>query len=936
LRDRGCVVAIVLLLVVVVILFTGLDLYTDLAWFQALGFSSVLWRQVLPRWLIFWVAWLVATGFLFANWWVARRLAGSGNLAVPWLRSEVTRRGVVSEPTTRVVTARVANVMTLLAALGVGLFFALPARAMWLTALQAVRGVPFGVADPILGRDVSFFVFRLPWFNFLQGWFLWLVLVALVGAALVYLGGYTAERITAQVQVVGQRLPWLRLSPASERHLLLLGAIALGFFAWGYQLNAAQLLYSSAGSAYGAGYTDVHARLPLMHLLTAIAAIGALLLVASTFVRVRWLPYATLAAWLVVAFIGGSIYPSLLQRLSVVPNELVRERPYIAHTIEFTRRAFSLDDVLEADFDVTEEVRPLEETADEATIQNIRLWDYRPLLRTYSQLQEIRTYYSFADVDIDRYLLGDEYRQVMIAVREIAYDELPATAQTWVNRHLVYTHGSGAVVSPVNEVREEGLPNLWLRDIPPRAQYEELALDQPDIYYGELATDWVIANTEELELDYPAGEQNVYSRYEGSGGVKLDSLLRRVAFAMRLGSSQILLTNAITDESQLLWRRTIAERVRTIAPFLRYDSDPYPVIANGRLVWMLDAYTTSDGYPYSEPIGTTYGQVNYIRNSVKITIDAYDGIPAFYLIDPDDPVAATYTRIFPDLFRPAAEMPSELVAHWRYPEGMFRIQAAKFQRFHMTEPQVFYNQEDVWAWPEEITSGERMAIEPYYVIMQLPQGTGPEFILMLPYTPSGRQNMIAWLYARNDGEQYGEMGVFQFPKQSLVYGPMQVEARIDQDPYISQQLSLWSQRGSEVIRGNLLVIPLDQAVLYVEPIYLQAEASQLPELRRVVVAYGNRIVMEETLAQGLARVMAGAPIDVPVVEGEEPPGVGPTPGVEPTAIVVQGEVADLVRKADAHYQAAQECLRAGDWACYGTEIDALEPILDALLLATEE
>ncbi|MBN1658931.1 MAG: UPF0182 family protein [Anaerolineae bacterium] len=930
LKDRGCVVVIVLLLAIVTIVFTGLDLYTDLVWFQALGFSSVLWRQVLMRWLIFGLAWLLSAGFLFANWWVARRLAGSGNLAVPWLRPRVTRRGVVSEPTTRVVAARAANVVTLLAAVAIGLFFALPARAMWLTALQALNGVPFGIDDPILGRDLSFFVFRLPWFSFLQGWLLWLVLVALIGAALIYLGGYTAERITSQVQVVGQRLPWLRLSPASERHLLLLGAVALGFFAWGYQLNAAQLLYSSAGSAYGAGYSDVHARLPVMHLLTAIAALGALLLVASMFVRVRWLPYATLAAWLAVAFVGGSIYPGLLQRLVVVPNELTRERPYIAHTIEFTRRAFSMHDVLEADFEVSEEAVPLNVAADEATIKNIRLWDYRPLLRTYGQLQEIRTYYAFNDVDVDRYSLGDEYRQVMLAVREIARDELPATAQTWVNRHLVYTHGSGLVASPVNEVREEGLPNLWLRDIPPRALHDELALDQPDIYYGELTTEYVIARTEEQELDYPSGDQNVYTTYDGTGGVVLDSFIKRVAFALRLGSSQLLLTDSITDESQLLWRRSIGERVRTIAPFLGYDADPYPVIVGGRVVWILDAYTVTGRYPYSEPIDTTYGKINYIRNSVKVTMDAYNGTLNFYLIDPEDPVAATYAAIFRDLFRPVDEMPAELVAHWRYPESMFRIQAAKFQRFHMSDPQVFYNQEDLWAWPEEVASGERTAIEPYYVIMQLPHGTGPEFVLMLPYTPSGKQNMIAWLYARNDGEQYGEMGVYQFPKQQLVYGPMQVESRIDQDPFISQQLSLWNQRGSQVIRGNLLVIPLDQAVLYVEPIYLQAEASQLPELRRVVVAYGNRIVMEETLAQGLARVVAGAPIDVAPAEGEELPGIEPTPGV------VEGEVADLVRQADAHYQAAQECLRAGDWACYGTEIDALEPILDALLLATEE
>jgi uncharacterized membrane protein (UPF0182 family) len=662
-----------------------------------------------------------------------------------------------------------------------------------------------------------------------------------------------------------------------------------------------------------------------MHLLTGIAALGGVLLLASIVVRVRWLPYAALAAWLVIAFFGGSIYPGLLQRFAVEPNELTRERPYIAHTIEFTRRAFGLQDVLEADFDIAEEALPIDLAANDATITNIRLWDYRPLLRTYGQLQEIRLYYAFADVDVDRYVVDGDYRQVTLAVRELARDELPVTAQTWVNRHLVYTHGNGVVLSPVNEVREEGLPRLWVQDIPPRALFPSLEIDRPGIYFGELTEDYVVARTEEQEFDYPSGEQNVYTSYEGTGGVVLNSFLKRLTYAVRLGSSQLLLSDAITRESRLLWRRSLEQRVGTIAPFLRYDADPYPVIIDGRLVWILDAYTVSARFPYSEPIDTSYGRIAYIRNSVKVTIDAYDGTVRFYLRDPDDPVAATYAAIFPDLFRPVDEMPAGLVAHWRYPEGMFRIQAVKFQRFHMTDPQVFYNQEDLWAWPEEVVTGERMLIEPYYVIMQLPDGQEPEFMLMLPYTPSNKQNMVAWLYARSDAPQYGEMGVFKFPKQRLIYGPMQVESRIDQDPLISQQLSLWNQRGSQVIRGNLLVIPVEESILYVEPIYLQAEASQLPELRRVVVAYGNRIAMEETLAQGLAQVMAARPDEVPPGE----------PGEQPQ-LPVEGDVAELIRQADEHYQAAQVCLQAGDWTCYGEEMDALQAVLETLVIATQE
>jgi uncharacterized membrane protein (UPF0182 family) len=924
LRNKGCTVGFVLLVVLAMLFFAVLDLYTDLTWFETLGVASVLWKKIASEWLLFLIAWVVAAGVLIANWWLARRLAGGDQMTVPWLKQRLSQNQVTAEPTTRVVTARVANGILAAVALIVGLFFALPARGMWMTALQFYNATSFGQSDPILGKDLSYYIFRLPWLKFLQGWFLWLVLLSLAGAALVYLASHSADRLTDRVQIVGVRQSWLRLSRPAERHLLLLGAVALALIAWWYQLNIPNLLYSTTGAAFGASYTDVHARLPVMHLLTGIAALGAGILLAGMFVRVRWLPFAVVGAWLVVAFLGGSLYPNLLQRLAVVPNELTREREYIDHTIDFTRDAFDLSEVVEVDFDVTEEAVPLDLTAYASTLKNIRLWDYRPLLNTYGQLQEIRLYYAFNDVDVDRYRLGDDYRQVTLVAREIAHDELPQTAQTWVNRHLVYTHGSGVVLSPVNEVLEEGLPDLWVRDIPPQSKYQELALTRPEIYYGELTKEYVIAKTEEQELDYPSGDQNVYTTYEGMGGVVLDSWFKRVAYAMRLGSSQVLLSGSITPESRLLWHRAIEDRVHTVAPFLHYDPDPYPVILDGRLVWLLDAYTATDQYPYSEPIRTWFGSINYIRNSVKVVMDAYDGTLTFYAIDPEDPVLATYASIFPDLFRPAEEMDPALVAHWRYPEGLFRIQAAKFQTFHMNDSQVFYNQEDSWSWAEEVVTGERVRMEPYYVNMRLPDGLEPEFVLMIPYTPSTKQNMVAWLYARNDGEHYGELGVYKFPKQKLVYGPMQVESRIDQNPTISQQLSLWNQRGSQVIRGNLLVIPLDEAILYVEPIYLEAEASQLPELRRVIVAYGNRIAMEESLTEALAMVMGAEPIT------EQPDATEPSlPGIE-------GDVADLVRQADLHYRLADDCLKTGDWTCYGREMDALKQVLEALVAAMQE
>jgi uncharacterized membrane protein (UPF0182 family) len=556
-RNRGCMLGLVLFSLLAILFFVGLDLYTDLAWFDTLGMASVLWKRIAAEWLLFLAAWVVATVVLAANWWLAIRLSSGGQVTIPWIRQQRSQDYVAAEPTTRNIPARVANRVLAAIAFGIGFLFAVPARAMWLTALMSIEGVSFGRTDPVLGRELSFYVFRLPWLQFLQGWFLWLVLLSLVGAALAYFASYSTGQLVERVKVVGVRQPWLRLSSAAERHLLVLGAIALGLFAWSYQLNIPHLLYSTSGAAYGASYADIHARLPVMHLLTAIAALGAVLLLVRIFVRVRWLPYIALGAWLLVAFFGGSIYPNLLQRLGVEPNELTREREYIAHTIEFTRAAFGLSEVAEAGFDVAEDPVPLDPIANESTIQNIRLWDYRPLIRTYGQLQEIRLYYAFGDVDVDRYQIGEDYRQVTLSAREIAHDELPQTAQTWVNRHLVYTHGSGVVLSPVNEVVEEGLPNLWVRDIPPRSIYSELAVTRPEIYYGELTKDYVVVKTQEQELDYPSGDQNVYTTYGGTGGIVLDSALKRLAYALRLGSNQVLLSGSITPESRLLWRRAI-------------------------------------------------------------------------------------------------------------------------------------------------------------------------------------------------------------------------------------------------------------------------------------------------------------------------------------------------------------------------------------------
>ncbi len=925
-KKKIIAIVVLVLVILIVLALALLDLYTDLAWFQMIGVTSTLWRRLTTEWLLFLGGWLIATGMLAGNWRLARHLAGGGEMTIPWLRPTATRGRPTAEPTRRILAGRVADLFLTVGAAALGLFFALTAQSGWLLVLRSLHATPFGQTDPILNRDIGYYVFELPWFELLQGWLLWLFALSLIGAALVYVSSYAARQLTAKIQLVGVRQPWLRLWPAAERHLTVLGAGVLLLVAWGFQLAIPRLLYSTSGAAYGAGYIDAHIRLPVMQILTWITILGALALLANLFFRVRWVPVGIVGIWLVVAFLGGYLLPPLLQRVLVEPNELARERDFIVHSIHGTRAAFGLDRIVEADYDIPEQTIPLDMEANQSTFKNIRLWDYRPLLRTFGQLQEIRLYYNFTDVDVDRYRLDDDYRQVTLSAREIDQNELPDTAQTWVNRHLVYTHGSGVVLSPVNEVLEEGLPNLWVRDIPPRSIHPELALTRPEIYYGELTNDYVLVKTRVQELDYPSGDSNVYTTYEGTSGIVLDSLVKRLAYAIRLGSSQILLSSAITPESELLWRRSIDERVQAVAPFLRYDSDPYLVIVDGRLVWLLDAYTATSRYPYSEPIQTSLGEINYLRNSVKIALDAYDGTLRFYLIDPKDPVAATYAAIFPDLFHPVEEMDPALTAHWRYPEGMFRIQAAKYQIYHMTDPQVFYNQEDLWSWAEDRATGQQAPIEPYYVIMRLPGEQEPEFVLMMPYTPSTKQNMVAWIYARSDGEQYGQIGVYKFPKQRLVYGPMQVESRIDQDPVISQQLSLWNQRGSQVLRGNLLIIPVDRAILYVEPLYLQAESSQLPELRRVIVAYGSRIAMTETLAEGLARVTGASP--APITETPVEPGVQAPP--------IEGSPGDLALQADALFQSAQDCLTVGDWTCYGQRMEELEEVLQALVRLTQE
>jgi uncharacterized membrane protein (UPF0182 family) len=617
-------------------------------------------------------------------------------------------------------------------------------------------------------------------------------------------------------------------------------------------------------------------------------------------------------------FLGLGIFPTALQRLRVVPNELEKERPYIEQNVKYTRMAYGLDRIQEQEFPAEETLRADDLRRNDPTIKNIRLWDHRPLLATYGQLQEIRTYYRFVDVDNDRYQVDGQLRQVMLSPRELSYRNLPS--RIWINERLTYTHGYGVVMGPVNRITGEGLPDFWIKDIPP-VSTGPVKVTRPEIYFGEIGNDYVFVRTRAQELDYPAGDMNVYSNYAGQGGVPIQSFLRKAMFALSFGDVRILLSNDIVGDSRVMYYRQIEERVKKAAPFIQFDPDPYLVIArDGRLVWIIDGYTTSNRFPYSEPVR---GLGNYIRNSVKAVVDAYDGSLAFYLSEPDDPVVKAYAQAFPALFQPLSAMPADLRAHIRYPQGLFAIQARMFATYHMRDPQVFYNKEDLWNIPKKAVEGQERDMEPYYTIMRLPGEKDEEFILLSPFNPSKKDNMIAWLAARSDGAHYGKLLVYIFPKQKLIYGPRQIEARVDQDAFISQQLSLWNQRGSQVIRGSMLAIPIEKSLLYVQPLYLAAEKGSLPELKRVIVAFGNQIAMEENLEASLGQIFGAPGKQAVMARAEAPAGPAAAPKRE---VGVRG----LVDQALQQYSRAQDMLRQGNFAAYGEEIKRLEGTLKSL------
>ena len=896
-------------LIVFLTLFTvvpsAVDLLTEWFWFGEVGYTNIFAQTLTTKVALGGVVFLLAFGALAVNLRRALRRVTEPYVLFPG--GGDIKPLVLKQRQLLLLGTGIAA----LAALFLGLF----ASNEWLTWLQYQHAVPFGQTDPLFGRDVGYYVFTLPLLDLVRYLSLAVVVLSLIGATGAYVVSGTLALDPTRGLVIGDQ---------PRRHLGLLVASLFLLLAWGAYLDIPRLLTTPAGIIHGASYVDVTLRVPMFYGLVFTSLVAAALSVVTAMTR-RNMPIFTAVGLYVLVTVGGNLGSVAVQRLIVTPDEQQREAPFIERNIAATRQAFGLERVetREVSGDATLTLADIENNPE--TINNVRLWDHEPLLDTFGQIQEIRTYYDFASVDNDRYYIDGEYRQIMLSSRELNSDSLPN--RSWVNEHLQYTHGFGVAMGPVNQVTQEGLPVLFIQDLPPTSSVD-LTVDQPSIYFGELSNEYVIVNTDTDEFHYPEGDDNVSTRYDGKGGVAMSSLLRRLLFAARFRAYEILVASQLGSDSRILYHRNILDRVTTIAPFLRYDDDPYLVISEGRLVWIVDAYTASDRYPYATPAANG---INYIRNAVKIVIDAYDGTTTFYMADPEDPIARTLEAIFPSMLQPLDTMTTDLRSHIRYPEGLFSLQTEIYSTYHMTNPEVFYNREDQWEVP--VIDNEEM--QPYYTIMRLPGEPRAEFIQMLPFTPRGKDNMSAWMVARSDGDQYGNMLVFQFPKQKVVFGPTQMVARINQDQDISPQISLWNQQGSEVIQGTLLVIPIEEALLYVRPLYLRASGGRIPELKQVIVAYQNQIVMEATLDQALNQIFGAGDGRLPTRALS--PGaivadvsVGQPSSVDAPVSGATGNNNSLVDEAAEHYRRALRAQRDGDWAAYGGEIEQLGAILERL------
>lgn len=891
--------------VLLTLVLSGLRIYTDAAWFSTLGYLSVFLKRFLWQVGLYWGVALISFLFLFLNLKVVQRCVARFYKKEAFLSISRRETKIVEWGATIAVAA-------------IALLLGFWARGQWNRILLYINQVSFNLPDPIFSKDVGFYIFSLPVYRFIMQFCLALVFLALIAVLLLYQFyryqiGQSVGRIEAKV-----------VSRQGLVHGSVLLAIIIGLLIWERGLAMYGLVCSGKGLVSGASYTDVVARILTYKIYMVLLGLIAVMVLWNIF-RFRWRRLAGIAGlWFLSWLILIIIWPACVQQFSVKPNEITKETPYLRYDIAFTQQAYRIDSLHleEKEFEVAE-LTSGHIQRNPSTIDNIRLWDWRALLDTYQQIQAIRLYYQFYDVDLDRYIVKENYRQVMLAARELNKDLLPLESKTWINLRFKYTHGYGLCLNAVNEFSAppEGLPILLIKDMPPTSGISELRISRPEIYFGEMTLDHVFVKTTEKEFDYPKGDQNIYCYYKGQGGVRLGRGLLKLAFALRFDGIKLLLSSYLGSESRIMFHRSIKERVKTIAPFLLFDHDPYLVIGDdGRLYWIWDAYTICNSYPYSRlyrGYPDEYSSLNYIRNSCKVVIDAYNGSVCFYIFDEGDPIIKTYEKIFPALFKGKEEMPTALLKHIRYPEDILTIQAEIYATYHMREIPVFYNKEDLWEIAEEMYVGEKQRVLPYYVTVQLPDEEREEFVQMVPFTPTKKNNMIGWMAGRCDEEHYGRLLVYKFPKQLLIYGPMQIEARIDQDAEISKALTLWGQMGSQVIRGNLLVIPVEKSLLYIEPLYLQAEQAKMPQLKKVVMATAGRLTWGDTFREAMENLFA-TEILAPARE-------------EVLKVLPEQRLKELIQSADHHYRRYLELTGQGRVEEAGKELNGLGKDLKKLL-----
>jgi len=933
-RAVAVTVLIVLVLLVPLIVGPFIGFFTDLLWFRSLGLEDVYLRRYTAG---FW-AFIAFTLIFFV-------------LAVPnlylALRPHVPRVVVdVQRPRASALAGTLRWMWLLFIP---AFFFGLAGSAQWDPLLRWLNAVPFGVTDPVFGRDIGFYFFTLPVLDFVRGWAIAAVLAIAVGVILVYVLrgviGVATDTITrGDLGVAGRTA--LALARPARAHLSVLGGAFLLLIAFGYVIDQWGLLFRQDSVLTGAAYTSINARLPALTVLAVVVGIAALACFANAIARTLWVLGGAIVVWAAASILIAGVYPGLVENFVVKPDQLNKERPYLERNIAATRAAFRLDNVDETLFNVADTPSSVEARRDLSDTESVRLWDYRPLLSAFDALQALRQYYTFNDVDVDRYQIGGREVPVMLSARELQSTSLPQA--TWVNRHLVFTHGYGAVLTAMGGVAAEGRPDLLVKDIPPQG---EPKIEQPRIYFGELTNDYVIVKTQQDEFDYAQEGADARTVFSGTGGVGVGTLWDRLLFSLRFGDSNLLFTNQTTGDSRVLFHRNIAERERLIAPFLSYDPDPYLVLADGGMYWINDAYTTGDRYPYSEryaalgsgSTGIAGGNFNYIRNSVKVVQNAYDGAITFYIVDETDPVVKNLKAIYPSLFKSIAQMPESLKAHIRYPEGIFSVQTQVYSLYHMTNPDEFYNRVDAWRIANELQQqgATKQPIEPYYVKTRLPGADRSEFLLFVPMTPAGgqRDNMVAWIAGRADAPEYGKLRVLRFPKDRTIFGPFQIENRIDADATIKQQLALLCPQGggSLCIRGNLLVLPVGPSFLYVEPLFIQATQGKIPEMQRVILATQDRVVMSDSFAKALELLFGTGTTPTPTPAPTPTPGPSGTPrpsGAPTPSPAASQSVAQLVKQASDHYDQAQQALQRGDFAEYGRLIGLLQDDLAKLRAAT--